>query len=254
MFLNTPQKSVELFHLLFLRQLNERLDKSLYALKGGCNLRFFFKSIRYSEDIDLDVKTVAKETLRSKVYKLLDNPAFHQTLSSHGIELHQISEAKQTDTTQRWKLGLKCSGISMLIPTKIEFSRRKFDEKTEFEAIDPELIHTYRLYPILVNHYLQETAFIQKVDALIHRSETQARDIFDLELLMNRGVQPQHLPEALRKDLPLAVENALKIDFPAFKAQVVAYLMEEYQQHYNSPQVWAHLQTKVAAMLREAQR
>jgi predicted nucleotidyltransferase component of viral defense system len=28
-------------------------DKTLYALKGGCNLRFFFDSVRYSEDIDL---------------------------------------------------------------------------------------------------------------------------------------------------------------------------------------------------------
>ena len=29
------------------------VDKSLFALKGGCNLRFFLKSIRYSENIDL---------------------------------------------------------------------------------------------------------------------------------------------------------------------------------------------------------
>jgi len=32
---------VERFHLLFLAQLGHNLDKSCYALKGGCNLRFF---------------------------------------------------------------------------------------------------------------------------------------------------------------------------------------------------------------------
>ena len=37
---------IERFHLLFLAQLGQKLDKRFYALKGGCNLRFFFKSIR----------------------------------------------------------------------------------------------------------------------------------------------------------------------------------------------------------------
>jgi predicted nucleotidyltransferase component of viral defense system len=53
--MQTIQSNIELFHLLFLRQIEGKLDKKLYALKGGCNLRFFFKSIRYSEDIDFDI-------------------------------------------------------------------------------------------------------------------------------------------------------------------------------------------------------
>lgn len=58
----SDKQTVELFHLLFLQQLGTRLEKKLYALKGGCNLRFFFRSVRYSEDLDLDVQIVAKET------------------------------------------------------------------------------------------------------------------------------------------------------------------------------------------------
>ena len=56
---------VELFHLLFMEQLSQKLDKHLYALKEGCNLRFFFNSVRYSEDIDIDVHTVAVDTLKN---------------------------------------------------------------------------------------------------------------------------------------------------------------------------------------------
>lgn len=37
------------------------------ALKGGCNLRFLFGSVRSSEDMDLDVVVLAKETLKNKV-------------------------------------------------------------------------------------------------------------------------------------------------------------------------------------------
>ncbi len=66
------QKVVEQFHLLFLNQLGQKLDKRLYALKGGCNLRFYFNSIRYSEDIDIDVQTIAPLTLRNKVNQILN--------------------------------------------------------------------------------------------------------------------------------------------------------------------------------------
>src|SRR5579872_3502505 len=103
--MTNPQKSVELFHLLFLRHMNERLEKSLYVVKGGCNLRFFFKSIRYSEDLDIDVKTVAKKTLRNKINKLFESQNFQQALSTQGMEMGRLSEVKQTETTQRWKLS-----------------------------------------------------------------------------------------------------------------------------------------------------
>lgn len=56
----TARQAVEVFHLIFLRALVAKgEDKSLIALKGGCNLRFYFGSIRYSEDIDFDVVVMA---------------------------------------------------------------------------------------------------------------------------------------------------------------------------------------------------
>jgi hypothetical protein len=45
----------ELFHLAFLRALARKIPASSFAVKGGSNLRFFFSSDRYSEDIDLDI-------------------------------------------------------------------------------------------------------------------------------------------------------------------------------------------------------
>src|SRR5260370_6605665 len=100
----TDTRAVEHFHLLFLAQLGTRLDKKLYALKGGCNLRFFWKSIRYSEDIDFDVHTIAKHTLQKNVKQILDASGFKQILRSSKMELTNVSEPKQTDTTQRWKI------------------------------------------------------------------------------------------------------------------------------------------------------
>ncbi len=73
--------------MVFLRALVAKgQDKTLIALKGGCNLRFYFGSIRYSEDMDFDVGVMAKGTLKNKVERLLQSPIVLSPLKSQGIE------------------------------------------------------------------------------------------------------------------------------------------------------------------------
>jgi len=45
----------EVFHLEFLRELVKAIPTSAFVLKGGSNIRFFFGSVRYSEDMDIDI-------------------------------------------------------------------------------------------------------------------------------------------------------------------------------------------------------
>lgn len=120
-----PQRGVEIFHLAFLGQLGSQLDKRIYAVKGGCNLRFFFESPRLSEDLDLDVSEVAEGTLRNKVNRILAGRPLSLVLREKGITIEKVSTPKQTSTTQRWKVGLSVNGE--LGHTKIEFSRRGLD-------------------------------------------------------------------------------------------------------------------------------
>src|SRR3990167_3152394 len=96
-----PRRCVELFHLLFFNQLGRKLDKKLYALKGDCNMRFYFNSIRYSEDMDIDVQTIAKDTLRKNVNQILDSVPFKNILQTNNLQILNFSEPKQTQTTQR---------------------------------------------------------------------------------------------------------------------------------------------------------
>ena len=82
---------IEVFHLIFLRAFGGRVDKALFALKGGCNLRFFHKSIRYSEDMDLDVQTMSVETLKSNVERILGAESFVQSLrAQQKVKLYQF--------------------------------------------------------------------------------------------------------------------------------------------------------------------
>lgn len=239
------RQTIEVFHLLFLRALGARVDKGLFALKGGCNLRFFLKSVRYSEDMDLDIHTMAIGTLQNNVNRLLEGPAFAQALRTQGIELANSTQAKQTGTTQRWKLTLRIADSGAPVPTKIEFSRRGLDGEKVVEPVDAGLIQTYRLYPVILQHYAAQAAFAQKISALASREQVQSRDVFDLKLLLDAGAASQALPAAAANRLPAAINNALAIDYDAFAGQVLAFLEPEYQEHYRTRKAWAELQQQV---------
>jgi predicted nucleotidyltransferase component of viral defense system len=241
----TKRQTIEIFHLLFLRAFGARVDKALFVLKGGCNLRFFFKSIRYSEDMDLDIHTMSVGTLRNNVSRLLEAPAFAQALRAQGIEIVRTSLPKQTETTQRWKLILRIPESGAEVPTKIEFSRRGLDGEVAVEPVDAEVIRTYRLYPVIVQRYSVHTAFAQKVSALALREQIQSRDVFDLKLLLDAGGAERPLPATAAANLATAIDNALAVDYDAFAGQVVAFLESEYQEHFGTRQAWAELQEQV---------
>jgi hypothetical protein len=247
---HNPRQSVELFHLLFLSQLGRKVDKKLYALKGGCNMRFYFKSIRYSEDMDIDIQIVNKDTLFKNVNKLLSSVPFNHILQAQGIEILNVSAPKQTPTTQRWKIELKSKYTALPLHTKVEFSRRKFEDDTIYEPIDSQLIRQYSLSPFMTNHYSIRSMFRQKVRALALRSETQSRDIFDLYLLITSGNQFE-LDRNTIAMLKEAKSKVARIDFSDFKGQVIAYLSEDQQKEYDDVSVWDTIVKTVITSLDE---
>ena len=242
------RQAIEVFHLLFLRALAARVNPAFFVLKGGCNLRFFFKSIRYSEDIDLDVRMVAVNTLKKNVEALLASPTFLNMLRAQRLTVEAVTSAKQTETTQRWKLQIRVEVSPQAIPTKIEFSRRQFNPDLVLEAVDAELISRYRLYAVFTQHYTPTVAFLHKVEALALRNQTQARDLFDLKLLLDMNARPS-AGDDLSRILPAAVENAIGIGYDDFAGQVLAYLEPEDQDRYRSRKVWETLQAEVVEAL-----
>jgi predicted nucleotidyltransferase component of viral defense system len=225
-------------------------DKSLIALKGGCNLRFFFRSVRYSEDLDLDVVVMAKGTLANKVERLLRSPAVSAPLKTHGITIGDTSASKQTETTQRWKVGLRREGDELPIRTKVEFSRRDAIHGTKFEAASREVLQPYGLTPVLATHYTTGAAIRQKVHALAERSEPQARDVFDLSLLLARqDALGLALDATAKKWLDSAIEHALGVSFDEYSSKVVAFLEPGHAELYAGRAAWEAMQQDVVERL-----
>jgi hypothetical protein len=237
---------VEIVHLVFLGELGAKLDKRRYAIKGGCNLRFFFHSPRHSEDLDLDIGGVPVATLQGDVRRIVTGRSFALTLASRDIEISGISAPKQTETTQRWKLQLRTGRV--VAHTKIEFSRRTLEEGRAFESVDPTLIARYGLGPVLATHYDRPTAILQKARALAGRTETQARDVFDLDLLL--GSDADVLGDLSEPERARIAESALSVGYGTLKSQVLAYLPADRQATYDSQQLWEHMVLRVVDALR----
>ncbi len=241
----------EIFHLEFLRWLSRRLKVQYYALKGGSSLRFFFKSIRYSEDMDLDVKQVRVDILKDIVMKILSSKSFSESFIPFGIVdlvSPDISKAKQTETTQRFKVHLITKSGEELF-TKIEFSRRGFKGQVIVESVSPAILQTYKLPPLLVPHYNLQSLIIQKIDALVARSIVQPRDIFDLYTLSTQykpdpaGVRDFKVNQNI---LSRASENILDVGFRQFRDTVLSYLLPDDRILYDSSDLWDKIKLEVA--------
>jgi predicted nucleotidyltransferase component of viral defense system len=247
-----PKQSVEIFHLILLSHIGRKLDKRKWALKGGCNLRFFFRSPRFSDDMDLDVQDVPVDVLREKVNSILSGKPFRTILEVRGISLEHVTEHKQTETTQRWKLGLTVPCLDEPVPTKIECSRRGLEAGSVFEPVSLEIVRLYELPPLMANHYPAPVVWRQKIGAILHRATSQARDVFDLHLLLEAGLNPASAHTGdWRPDVAQIKENVLAVDFGQFKSQVVSYLEPDLKPHYDAEGTWDAMRWRVIEALGE---
>lgn len=241
-------KLIEFLHLAFLQVLPTRLPVAEYVVKGGANLRLFFDSRRRSQDIDLDYIGSAFWRAEERIDAVLASRAFVELLRVEGVELVDLAKTKQTDTTRRWKFAVR--GESAWLNSKIEFSARgNTDHEVGFEVARSDIGRAAGLRAVRANHYLAPAATRQKIHALAERTETEPRDVFDLDLLISSH------PDAVRRgDVPPelaanASDAAFAIPFDAYEELVVEYLEDEFVEIYDRPEVWEEMVTRVAAFL-----
>ncbi|MEW6086775.1 MAG: nucleotidyl transferase AbiEii/AbiGii toxin family protein [bacterium] len=250
----------EIFHIEFLRWLARKVKPDNYVLKGGVNLRFFFKSFRYSEDMDIDVFRIRVDTLKDIVLKILSAPSFNDSLRTFGCERiipPDIAKAKQTETTQRFKVHLiNSEGIDLF--TKIEFSRRGFKGEIVSEPVSDIVLREYKIPPLMVSHYDISSTILQKVEVLALRSVIQARDIFDLYILSPQHNKNIDISKNLKQfNISLfkkARENIFAIDFSQFRDTVISYLSPNDQAVYNKTTSWDEIRLNVENFIEELEK
>jgi len=241
----------EFFHLSFLRHLSLKLTGRTYAVKGGICLRFFHRSPRLSLDMDLDIESqVSVDKLKKIVDSILENRSFLSALVPHSVTGIRAAKTKQTETTQRWKVGLRLSGEEPL-PTKIEFSRRTKGLKGSRGIPDAELLGHYKAAPFAVLYYDAAQMAVQKIQALASRSRYAVRDLFDMHhLLSTAGVTPEDLRNEVDNEVIERAANKVEgFSFQEFKEQVLPFLSEAVMTLYREPKAFENLKDEVGQAL-----
>lgn len=259
-----PIQVREAFHCSVLRFLAPSEGRAL-RVKGGVNLRFFYGSERYSEDMDLDADPRLRQRLKPLLRKVLHAPELRRELLALGIRdlLLPAEPAKDTETVLRYKLRLVAGGVAY--PTKIEISYRG-EAPASWAAMGrplPAIVKPYLPigipYPE-VGHYTRTPAVSQKIAALALRTEVQARDVFDLEILLNPSLDAR-LPAVdvatLREHLTNqvlheAASRALEISLDEFRDQVAEFLPRDRRQYHTTR--WETVQVRVASFIEEIER
>jgi len=247
----------EIFHIEFLRFFGRKAKAEIYALKGGTNLRFFFKSFRYSEDMDMDVRNMGVAVLQDIVMNIFESRQLLNNMKPFGIDRivpPDMLKAKQTETTQRFKIHLLTSAGDDLF-TKIEFSRRPFSGNAIVQAVSDKILRQYKMAPLLISHYDIGSAVAQKINALASRSVIQARDIFDIFVLCTQYEPDQK--NGIGSDaakISKARNNLFDVGFEQFRDTVVSYLSEDDQNAYDSPSVWDDIKLKVVNFIDMSRR
>lgn len=244
---------IEDFQAAFLEVASATLPVAEYAVKGGANMRFFFGSVRSSKDIDFDYLGARFRTWETRVNALFDAGALARLLRLRGIRISALNRLKkQTEVTRRWSLRLESATVRDA-SSKIEFSERgagadRRDDR-ETAVVDPELARTLVMGRVALQHYVPSAAIAQKVRALRGRSQTEPRDVFDIDHLLRR------YPDALARapvdadELESAVARARALVYDEYASAVVPYLDEELWPVLASEEAWGAMQSRVADTL-----
>ena len=243
-------QSIEIFHLCFLSILQTSVQPRSYVVKGGANLRYFFGSPRYSEDIDLDTIQTERWRLEEHIDAILNGPALLRLLTAQGLNIADWSKPKQTETTQRWKIGLS-NRTQTEVRTELEFSRREIEGDFDLLVVPDQFVRRYGIRPPTVQRYDASAMLKQKVLALALRNETQARDVFDLELLFRACPEATPFGGVDEPTRTQAIAAATGLAYATYNTQVVPFLESDVVEIYASEDSWNRAQEYVIGRLEQ---
>jgi len=246
----------EAVHLMILQELAKVHGGNAVVLKGGVNLRLFFGSVRYSEDMDLDGDPEWPDAIRSCIKGVFRDDAFIRKLQRIGIRGLDPGGGpnKDTETTFRYKFGVIMTG-DVRYPTKVEvsFRGRYAGDQSVVGVPGGRFLVDYGIEPGPVRSYRRDAAVRQKIDALGGRREAQARDVFDLSVLVS-GVLDEALLTFLagglsQERLDEALERACTITFDEYEGRVLEFLDDDARERYGTEDAWADFQLQAAALI-----
>lgn len=244
----TKPEVIERFQLALLQVMPQHLPLANYAIKGGANLRLFLGSVRRSEDIDFNFVGRAGWSLQTRMDAIMRAPALAALLASNGLKIVSVNPSKTTSTTGRWKFEITAPGVKT--NSKVEFSMRREDRPLyQLDAVSAALASAAGMRRATANHYSPTAAAEQKIAALAYRTETQARDIFDLDFLFTRFPRETEAALSVPEEIDLARKRMFETTFAEYRDLVVTFLDPAFVSMYRGEDEWDRMTLAVSSRL-----
>src|ERR1700719_3403974 len=233
----TLSQARDAFQLRLLTFLYRGSTSSSLVLKGGAAMRVLTGSARFTQDLDFDHdphRSLA--SLQNTVRTAID-----RAIHGSGLIDTSISESKQTDTVARWKISGR-TGAGENLHLAVEVSRRQTPDPSHVLKIPVQIAD--RTPPrVYVSVYDEQALADNKLAALVDERRTAPRDIYDLELLLARGVVPSAgAVENLGGTVTLMKRVAEKLDLMSwalFRDEVLPTLPVEIHAHIDEDEYLA---------------
>jgi predicted nucleotidyltransferase component of viral defense system len=151
------------------------------ALKGGTGLRkVYFKDYRFSDDLDFTLlEDIGKRALTNRV-----NRAIEKAKAESGINFIEITDAEESATGYKFKVGLEISQAM-----NIQLDITAFDkEEVMLPVVERKINHIYSddFYGTAKSYDIEEI-LIEKIRSIFQRGFP--RDLYDAGYLFERGVK-----------------------------------------------------------------
>lgn len=248
-----PVQIAEGFHLAFLQALSTRANLTAWALKGGGNLRFFYRSDRFSEDIDLDTFDIQPWAFQERVDQTLASDLLKRTLGVLDARIEYVNPKERSETKSKWVIGIRHPSETDPVYTQIEVSHGAYPYR-EFVKVEPVVPAAIAPYAVALRqptlgHYLPRAAIAQKVDALWGRDVRQPRDVFDLDLLFRVAPDAVVQGDIDEADLRAAITRVVEIGYDEFRAKVLSFIEPAALPLYEPVEAWEGMQMAVIERL-----
>jgi len=212
------------------------------VLKGGFAMRVMANSHRFTKDIDL----AASPAIPLRVVQNCIRKAIAEIKGVGLLQNLSVSEPKQTDTTQRWKIGGRVGDHDLNLT--IEVSRRN--------TVDQDLNNTsYETPgagygPVPIACIGLPSLASAKLDCLANPRREAPRDIYDLYLLIKMDVRPtpeaiaSYGEEKLAEIRDMIWHKLEKMDYETCRTQLAGFLPSEVAVKL-TPEVWDEMRLTV---------
>jgi predicted nucleotidyltransferase component of viral defense system len=249
MDLDGDQAALELTQVRVLSAIFNKVVNREILLKGGFAMRVAANSARPTKDIDLQANGASMERVQGLV-----RSAINELTKSNILDDVKISEPKQTETTQRWKIGGRIKGGETPVHLTIEVSRRGLIPSDLTQAIRFERQGT-GVPPAIIECYSPKAIAAAKFEALSSPMREAPRDIFDLDVLISMRVEPpvhifanKYTEQELLEKLQIVSHKLDKMDFETVKSQLLPHMPPEMKKNFGAAE-WENMRLNTYLMI-----